>query len=172
MQQRRSVANENQASQAISQVILAPRSGAAELVPRLLTMGLDAVVLVGSASEREQCEPLLKLAASDPSRVVDRIGATTVGQLMALVEGSLLVVANDSAALHMAVGFARPFVALYGPTRVELVGPYAGNDNVLQHVEPGERLNHKDTALGRRIMQRITVDEAAELAQRVLLTLA
>lgn len=146
-----------------------PAERFAQLVPRLLAMGLDAVVLVGSSGERAQCEPLLRLATGDSSRVVDRIGATSVGQLMALVEGSELVVANDSAALHMAVGFARPFVALYGPTRVELVGPYGGEESVLQHVEAGERLNHKDTAAGRRIMERITVDEAAELAQRVLL---
>ncbi len=138
------------------------------LVPRLFPMGLDAVVLVGSGNERARCGPLLEMAARNPARIVDRVGTTTVGQLMALVEGSRLVVANDSAALHMAVGFARPVVALYGPTRIDLVGPYGRGDSVLQHISPGERLDHKDTQAGRRIMERITVDEAAQLAQRVL----
>ncbi|MEK6700794.1 MAG: glycosyltransferase family 9 protein [Planctomycetota bacterium] len=145
-----------------------PASRFAELVPRLLSMGLDAVALVGSSGERAQCGPVLELAASSPSRVIDLIGGTTVGQVMALIEGAALVVANDSAALHIAVGFARPFVALYGPTRVELVGPYGGREGVLQHVGPDEPLNHKDAEAGQRIMERITVDQAADLAHRVL----
>jgi ADP-heptose:LPS heptosyltransferase len=65
----------------------------------------------------------MELAAREP-RVIDLVGKTTVGQLMALVQGASLVIANDSAALHMAVGFDRPSVGLFGPTRLELVGPY------------------------------------------------
>ncbi len=121
-------------------------------------VGLDAVILVGAAGERGQCETLVDLAARDP-RVIDRIGATSVGGLMALIERSALVIANDSAALHMAVGFDRPLVALYGPTRVDLVGPYGRERDVIQHVTPRDRLDHKDDDAGRVLMDRITVDE-------------
>src|SRR5262249_50852265 len=69
--------------------------------------GIDRVVLVGGPSERDQCGPLLDLAQRDP-RIVDRIGHTGIGALMALIERSRVVIANDSAALHMAVGFDRP----------------------------------------------------------------
>ncbi len=141
-----------------------PAERFAALAPRLLEMRLDAVVVVGSASERGQIGPLLDaaLAARLGGRLVDRVGATTVGGLMALVERAALVVANDSAALHMAVGFETPAVALFGPTRADRVGPYRRESSVVQHLRPGERLDHKDLALGRRLMERITVDEVAE----------
>lgn len=137
-----------------------PAERFAALAEAILGMGVGSVVLVGAAHERGQCGPLLELAAREP-RVADRIGGTTVGQLMAVIEGSRLVVANDSAALHMAVGFGRSIVALFGPTRVGLVGPYGREGDVIQHVQEGERLDHKDGAAGRALMERISVEEVA-----------
>lgn len=123
----------------------------------------DVIVLVGGPSERDQVAPLLGLARAEP-RVIDRVGATSVADLMALVEASALVVANDSAPLHMAVGFDRPCVALFGPTRTDLVGPWRRERDVIQHVSPGERLDHKNDAAGRALMERITVDEVVAAA--------
>jgi len=134
------------------------------LATRLLDDGLvDRVAIVGASGEREQCAPLGQLAARD-SRVVDLVGATSVGGLMAAVERAAIVVANDSAALHMAVGFDRPLVALFGPTRIDRVGPYGRAHDVIQKVRPGERLDHKDDRLGRGLMQRITLEEVLEAA--------
>ncbi len=128
---------------------------------------LDAVVIVGSASERDQCDPLTALASTD-ARVIDRIGTTSIGALMALIERAAIVIANDSAALHMAVGFDRPLVALYGPTRIDLVGPYRRDRDVIQHTTPSDALDHKDEQTGRALMDRITVDEVLEQASRSL----
>lgn len=130
----------------------------AALAEALLRHGLEGVCVVGSAGEREQCGPLLSLAAREP-RVMDLIGSTSVGRLMGVIARSSLVVANDSAALHMAVGLGRPMVALYGPTDVARVGPYGRSGDVIQHVQAGERLDHKDEALGRGLMERISVEE-------------
>jgi ADP-heptose:LPS heptosyltransferase len=133
----------------------------------LLARGsVEAVVVVGAGNEREQIGPVLALAASD-RRVIDLVGSTTIGRLMAVIERAAVVVANDSAALHMAVGFDRPLVALYGPTRVDLVGPYGRADCVLQHAKPGERMDHKNAIAGRAMMERIGVEEVLALAERV-----
>jgi heptosyltransferase I len=83
------------------------------------------------------------------------------------VHGSSLVLANDSAALHMAVGFDRPSIGLFGPTRVELVGPYQKHKRnaaatVIQHIGPGDRVDHKDAASGRALMERIGVEEVLD----------
>ena len=127
----------------------------------------DAVALIGGPGEREHCGPLTSLAERDP-RIVDLIGRTDVGGMLAAVEASALVVANDSAAVHAAVGFARPMVALYGPTRVERVGPYGRNADVIQHVTPADRLDHKDARAGRALMERITTDEVLAAARERL----
>lgn len=57
---------------------------------------------------------------------------TTVGQLMALIERSALVVCNDSAVAHAAVGFERPLACVFGPTDPALVGPYRRESSVVR----------------------------------------
>lgn len=136
-----------------------------EVARRVLDRGL-CVAVVGGPGERGQVSGLEELARDEP-RVVDLVGATSVGRLMAVIERSRVVVACDSAALHMAVGLDRPSVGLYGPTRVDLVGPYVGPREpsarsrvvVVQHVRADERLDHKNEGLGRGLMERIGVDE-------------
>lgn len=128
----------------------------AEVATAILGSGFASrVVLVGSASEREQCQPLTELARREP-RIVDLIGQTDVGRLMAVIERSALVVANDSAALHMAVGFERPLVALYGPTRTELVGPYHREQDVIHGAPLASNLSHKDEPTAAQAMASIT----------------
>lgn len=141
-----------------------PAERFAAVATALAARGLR-VVLVGAGSERGQVQALLALARSD-GRVVDRMGATSVGLLMAIIERAALVIANDSAALHIAVGFDRPIVGLFGPTRLSLVGPYRREHDTIQHVAPGEPLDHKKPG-SVALMERIGVDEvlAAALAR-------
>lgn len=140
-----------------------PMERFASLALAILNAGLvERVVVVGSEGERAQAGPLLERCAHEP-RVVDFFGSTTVGQLMALIERSAGVVGCDSAAVHMAVGFGKPLAALYGPTRVERVGPYGRSAHVIQRLIPGDTRDHKDAAGGQKIMCRITVDEVVEL---------
>lgn len=146
----------------------------AECVAQLLDgSGTRRVVIVGAEGERHQIEPLLELARRD-SRLVDLVGRTSIGQMMAIIERARLVIANDSAALHIAVGFDRPIVALYGPTRVDLVGPYRHESDVIQHVAgeavdgaAADSLDHKNTA-NRVLMERITVAEVVDAANKRL----
>lgn len=121
----------------------------------------EAVAIVGAKSERGQIDPLLELARRDV-RVVDLVGATSISRLMAVIESSSLVVANDSAAVHMAVGFDRPIVAIYGPTDVSRVGPYGRAESVVQELREGDVFDHKDEARGREMMGRVSVEAVVE----------
>ena len=128
---------------------------------------VERVAVVGGRSERDQCAPLAELAARD-DRVIDLVGATTVGGLMALVEASAIVIANDSAALHMAVGFDRPLVALFGPTRLDLVGPYGRAQDAIVAAAAPSRNRHKDAAFGTQAMASIPLDRViSEVRARV-----
>lgn len=140
----------------------------ANLARRLLAEGVvERIVVVGGRSERDHCEPLSDLARAD-ARATDLVGTTTVGGLMAASQRAAVVIANDSAALHMAVGFDRPLVALYGPTHISRVGPYGRSASVIQHVHEGERLDHKDDMRGTQYMERITVDEVVQAAKNAV----
>lgn len=131
------------------------------LARRLIGETGRRVIIVGGPGERDQIRPLLEWAQHEP-RAVDLVGETSIARLMAVIASAGLVVANDSAALHMAVGFDRPLVALFGPTRVNLVGPYRREADVAQHVHRGDRFDHKDASVGAPMMARVTVNEVAD----------
>jgi len=123
-------------------------------------------MIVGAASEREQCREVLEC---DPAgRIVDLVGRTSIGELMALVERASLVVGSDSACLHMAVGFDRPLVGLYGPTDVARVGPYQRERWVIQKLAPDDVLDHKNDQAGASLMARITVDDVFQRIREAL----
>ncbi len=139
-----------------------PAERYAEVARWLLDEGrFEAVAIVGATSERGQIGPLLELARRD-ARVIDLVGATSIARLLAVIEASSLVIANDSAAVHMAVGFDRPIVAIYGPTDVSRVGPYGRAESVLQVVREGDLFDHKDEQRGREMMERVTVGMVIE----------
>lgn len=98
------------------------------------------------------------LTTGDP-RIIDLVGKSDVGGLLAVIAGAAVVVANDSAAMHIAVGLGRPAIGLFGPTDVARVGPYRRERDVIQHVTDADTLDHKDEAIGRSLMERITLDE-------------
>jgi len=141
-----------------------PAERYAALITALLASGrLDAVAIVGAASEVDQCGPVIDLAGKDP-RILNLIGRTPIGVLMAVIERAVLVIANDSAAVHMAVGFDRPLLGLYGPTRLDLAGPYRREADVIQAVDPGPKNRHKDDAAGRLAMEAITTERVIHAA--------
>jgi ADP-heptose:LPS heptosyltransferase len=59
-------------------------------------------------------------------------GKTTLRQLVALLQGAELVIANDSGPMHIAAALGKPMVTLFGPTNPVRTGPYAREDTVLR----------------------------------------
>jgi ADP-heptose:LPS heptosyltransferase len=75
------------------------------------------VVIVGSHSEAETIGPVIQTARqARPGTIISLVGQTTVLELAALIQRSKLVIANNSASLHMADAFNRPMVILYSGT--------------------------------------------------------
>jgi len=73
------------------------------------------VVACGTERERNLMLPFTEIAAAHPA-VLPLIGRTTVAQLAAIIRRSSLVLANNSAALHMAEAFHRPIAVFYSGT--------------------------------------------------------
>jgi heptosyltransferase-1 len=140
----------------------------AALAKHLMDKG-HRVVLVGGKNEAAQIPACLRVFDATLPTGRNLLGRTSIAQLMAVLARADLVVANDSAALHIAVGFGRPVVALFGPTRSHRVGPYpVAAHRVLQHVTPADSMVHKDEANGRRLMERITLEEVVEACELIL----
>lgn len=140
-----------------------------ELMRSLSTDGHHSFVLVGSGSEQEAID---RLAASlDDSRVRTHslAGRTSVGELMAIIEGARLVVANDSAPLHIAVGFSRPMIGLFGPTDPLEVGPYGALDQVLRPPNAsGSGHDYRTSSSSDDDMSGITLEQVLSRARELL----
>jgi lipopolysaccharide heptosyltransferase I len=128
-----------------------PREHWVRIIDPLVSRGFRRLVLVGSPAERGQ---VAGIAEAGGETVLDLVGATTLGRSMAIIADADLVIANDSAPLHMAVGLDRPCLGLFGPTDPEEVGPFRRSESVLR-AAPGRPVSFKERRLGDALMRRI-----------------
>lgn len=95
-------------------------------------------VLAGSPNEVELCERVYKEAVQGNRDVralppvVNMAGKTTLRQMVALLRGADLVVANDSGPMHIAAALGRPLVTMYGPTNPIRTGPFGREETVVR----------------------------------------
>ncbi len=135
-----------------------------ELIGPLTDRGFERCVVIGAPGEEPQVESLVA-----DSSAVNLVGDVTIGQTMAVIEQAALVIANDSAPLHMAVGLDVPCVALFGPTNPALVGPYRKQDSVVRRYDDADGAVHfKDRSLGDSLMRLIDVSDVLERVDTVL----
>jgi lipopolysaccharide heptosyltransferase II len=73
------------------------------------------IVLLGSARESALLDPFIRQNVP----VVSLIGRTSVPEMSAAIAASKLVIANDSAAMHIADAFNRPMLILFSGTEME-----------------------------------------------------
>jgi len=140
------------------------------------------VAIIGAPGEESQVAPLLAAVREENGARIpggDLVGKTSVGQMMAVIRDAALVVANDSAPLHMAVGLDRPCVALFGPTDPRLVGPWKRPGAVVQPTMSPDRSPgaYRDRAQSDAWIAGITLDAVkrcvdAQLAAPAPLNLA
>jgi heptosyltransferase I len=123
-------------------------------------LGMPAVI-VGASSERAIAGALLREGR------VDLIGGTTVGRLMAVIEQSALVLANDSAPLHLAVGLGQRCVGIFGPTDPGRVGPYQYSIGVVA-AEGAGGINYRAAGDDQSIIARVSIDRVVSGARQVL----
>lgn len=137
-----------------------------ELARRVRTDGLAArVVVLAGPGERARVQPLLDALGREAA-----CPETTVGRMMAVIAGARAVVANDSAALHIAVGLGRPAVAVFGTTDPQRVGPYGRLDAVVQPPDLGREdltryRQHRDDD---SLIARVPIDAVWDRLRAVL----
>lgn len=136
-----------------------------EVARRLPERGIEHIFVVGGPGEQAQSAALVDMAG--PPTVHSLVGATTVGQLMATIERCALAICHDSAALHMAVGFGRRAIGLYGLTDPQRDGPYRYATGVVK-APVTETIRHKQRHIDDRYIARISVDDVRQALDRVM----
>ena len=92
----------------------------AALADSLIGAGEADVILFGAPQEREMAE---RIARSMQRRAINLAGATSIGELPALLRACRLFVGNDSGAMHVAAAVGLPVVGIFGPTDPEATRP-------------------------------------------------
>lgn len=123
-------------------------------------------ILAGPA-ERHAVSPMIQELQAEHG--TDRVccPSTTVGQVMALIRRARLLVCNDSAPMHMAVGLGCPMVAIFGPTDPGRTGPYGRDEDVLAP-PPGtpraDPADYRRKPNDQRLIRSVSVDRVWEAA--------
>lgn len=105
-----------------------PADHFSELTSKLLQDGYE-VKLVGSPADQAECD---QVANKNP-QAQNLCGQTTLSELFNVFSESLLLISNDSGAMHMASAVGLPTIALFGPTVPEFgFRPWQKKAKILQ----------------------------------------
>jgi lipopolysaccharide heptosyltransferase II len=85
--------------------------------------------LFGVAKDREIADSILRVARIE---CVDRVGKTSLRQLIDELRQCDLLLTNDTGTMHLAAALSVPVIAIFGSTEPELTGPLGEGHVVLQ----------------------------------------
>ncbi len=136
-----------------------------DVAKHLRNHNVEHAIIVGSPGEEDQAQPLTE--ANINVQLHNLVGKTCVGQLMAIIEQCQVAICHDSAALHMAIGFGRRAVGLYGLTQPERDGPYRYPLGTIK-APVTETIRHKQSHVGPEFIARITVDDVLNTLDAVM----
>jgi lipopolysaccharide heptosyltransferase II len=102
----------------------------AELVGRLAAAWPDLrFVVLGGASEAALAQAIVQ---EQPDRCLNLAGQTTLLEMVEWIRLSAMLIANDSAPMHVGAALRKPVVAIFGPTDPRRTGPYGQVEEAIQ----------------------------------------
>lgn len=123
-----------------------------------------AVVLAGSAQEREMCERI----AHAEGNVFNLSGETSLGQFLALLSGAAAVLANDSGSPHLAASMGRPVIVLFGSTSPAWTAPVGPSVDVVHHPVACSPCFRKTCPTELECFEGIGVEDVLERTKRAM----
>lgn len=120
--------------------------------------GLKSAVVWAGEREKQMAEQIV--ANSDGHAVL--APKTSLLELACLVKSAHFFVGSDTGPMHLAAAFEVPCVAMFGPTRPEVCGPYGVGHVTLQ------KQHHGDRGSDNSAMQAIAVDDVCDACDSIL----
>jgi heptosyltransferase-2 len=93
---------------------------------------------------------------------VNRIGKTTLDELISELSECALLLTNDTGTMHLATILAVPIVAVFGSTEPRLTGPLGTGHHVIRHQVECSPCFLRECPIDFRCMKAVTVDEVVE----------
>ncbi len=113
-----------------------------------------------SSLVREICQGL-------PPRVINLAGATSLRELVSVINLCDVLLTNDSGPMHVADAVGTPMVALFGSTSEIVTGPYRSGTVIHKHVECSP-CYERTCPIDFRCMKRIEADEVYQAIIKAL----
>lgn len=100
-----------------------------------------------------------RIAEQLRERCVNRIGKTSLQDLIAELRGCRLLLTNDTGTMHLATLLGVPVVAIFGSTEQRLTGPLGGANVVIRHHVECSPCFLRECPLDFRCMKAVTSEE-------------
>jgi len=109
-----------------------------------------------------------QIAAAIGDHCVNRIGQTTLDQLIDELRQCSLLLTNDTGTMHLAALLGVPVVAVFGSTEQRLTGPLGNGHTVLRHHVECSPCFLRECPIDFRCMKAVTADEVADAVLSML----
>jgi lipopolysaccharide heptosyltransferase II len=122
-------------------------------------------ILFGTAADAEIGAAIEALVGA---HCTNRIGQTTMNELIAELSECALLLTNDTGTMHLATILAVPVVAVFGSTEPNLTGPLGSASYVFRHQVECSPCFLRECPIDFRCMKAVTVPEVVEAVSSLL----
>jgi len=137
----------------------------AEAATKITAQSSAQWILLGTKNDAAIGE---QIAAAIGNHCVNRIGQTTLDQLIAELRRCSLLLTNDTGTMHLAALLGVPVVAIFGSTEPRLTGPLGDGHVVLRHHVECSPCFLRECPIDFRCMKAITAEEVADAVLSLL----
>jgi lipopolysaccharide heptosyltransferase II len=130
----------------------------AEAAAKITEQSSAQWILLGTKNDAAIGE---QIAAAIGGHCVNRIGQTTLDQLIDELRGCRLLLTNDTGTMHLAALLDVPVVAVFGSTEPSLTGPLGNGHIILRHHVECSPCFLRECPIDFRCMKAVTTDEVA-----------
>jgi heptosyltransferase-2 len=109
-----------------------------------------------------------QIAAALGEHCVNRIGQTTLDQLIDELRQCRLLLTNDTGTMHLAALLRVPVVAVFGSTEPRLTGPLGNGHTILRHHVECSPCFLRECPIDFRCMKAVSADEVADAVLSML----
>ena len=109
-----------------------------------------------------------QIAARIGGRCVNRIGQTTLDELIDELRLCCLLLTNDTGTMHLAALLGVPVVAIFGSTEPRLTGPLGNGQIILRHHVECSPCFLRECPIDFRCMKAVSAGEVADAVRSIL----
>ena len=137
----------------------------AEAAAKITAQSSAQWILLGTKNDAAIGE---QIAAAIGDHCVNRIGQTTLDQLIDELRQCRLLLTNDTGTMHLAALLGVPVVAVFGSTEPRLTGPLGNGHTILRHHVECSPCFLRECPIDFRCMKAVTADEVASAVLSML----